>query len=150
MHWFKGKRIIVPFDYSDESMEAVKVAVTLADSRSEVHVVHVLVELPATEPMVIWDEFSEEKRRSKTRESMEEKLSAENMEGVQIDVGLGNPATVIADLAAETEAAMIVIPSHGYTGLKRFMLGSVAERVVRLAKCPVLVLKKHDQLGLNS
>ena len=47
------------------------------------------------------------------------------------------------ELADELKAGMIVIPSHGYRGLKRFFLGSVAERVVRQANCPVLVLK-HD------
>ena len=48
----------------------------------------------------------------------------------------------IADFAQEKKAELIVLPSHGRTGLTRLLLGSVAEKVVRLAHCPVLVLKK--------
>ena len=47
----------------------------------------------------------------------------------------------ITELAAELKADLIVLPSHGRTGLKRLLIGSVAERVVRLAHCPVLVLR---------
>jgi nucleotide-binding universal stress UspA family protein len=141
MKWFKGKRVLVPFDYSDESVEAVKVALALAESRDDVHVLHVLIELPASDPVVIWDEMNDEKRMTAARASMEEKLAESDIRGVQLDTRIGNPAIVIADLAEEVEAGVIIIPSHGYTGVKRFFLGSVAERVVRLAKCPVLVLK---------
>lgn len=141
MQWFKGKRVLVPFDYSNESIEAVKVALVLAEQASDVHVLHVLIELPASDPVVIWDELNAERRKKATHESMEQKLKEAGVEGVQIDTTIGNPAPVIVDLAEEIEAGVIVIPSHGYTGVKRLFLGSVAERVVRLAKCPVLVLK---------
>jgi nucleotide-binding universal stress UspA family protein len=141
MNWFHGKRVVVPFDFSGDSINAVKMALKLADRADEVHVAHVLLELPATDPIVIWDEFSDERRRKTLRESMEKTLADSGIEGVQVNVSVGNPGRVIADLAEEIEAGLIVIPSHGYTGLKRWFLGSVAERVVHLAKCPVLVLK---------
>lgn len=144
MKWFQGQQILVPFDYSDASVEAVKVALALADNADEVHVLHVLIHLPATEPTLLLHEFQDEKRAEMARESMKDRLSKESIDGVQIHVTLGNPPTVIADLAEEIDAGLIVIPSHGYTGLKRFMLGSVTERVVRLAKCPVLVLKQDE------
>ena len=47
-----------------------------------------------------------------------------------------------ASFAQEKHAELIVIPSHGRTGITRLLIGSVAERVVRLAHCPVLVLRK--------
>lgn len=141
MSWFNGKRIVVPFDFSDESINAVKMALQLAERKDEIHVAHVLIQLPATDPVVIWDELNDEKRKLKVRESMEEKLAEHAIDGVQINVSIGNPGRVISDLAEEIEAGLIIIPSHGYTGLKRWFLGSVAERVVQLAKCPVLVLK---------
>ena len=144
MNWFQGKRVLVPFDFSDESAEAVKVAVALADRKDDVHVLHVLVELPATDPVAVWDELSDEKRRDKAHQAMEKQLSDLEIDGVHLDVSIGNPGTVIADLAEEIEAGLVVIPSHGYTGIKRLLLGSVAERVVRLTKCPVLVLKKRE------
>jgi nucleotide-binding universal stress UspA family protein len=48
---------------------------------------------------------------------------------------------MIADLAKELNANLIVMPSHGRSGVSRLLLGSVAERVLRLANCPVLVLR---------
>lgn len=141
MSWFKGKRVLVPFDFSEQSINAVKMALQLAE-QNDVHVVHVLLELPATDPVVIWDEYNDEKRKQTVRQSMQEKLAENQIEGVQLDVAIGSPARVIADLAEEIEAGLIVIPSHGYTGLKRWFLGSVAERVVQFSKCPVLVLKE--------
>ena len=58
-----------------------------------------------------------------------------------MDVLVGDPAKEIVELGNEIETALIVISSHGYTGLKKMLLGSVAQGVVRHAKCPVLVLK---------
>ncbi|MGH7767699.1 MAG: universal stress protein [Candidatus Binatia bacterium] len=52
-----------------------------------------------------------------------------------------NPADVIAAVAKKSRAAMIIMGSHGKTGFQRFMLGSVAERTLRYARCPVLIVK---------
>ena len=57
------------------------------------------------------------------------------------EVLVGDPGTVCADRAASLKAELIVIPSHGRSGVSRLLLGSVTERIVRLAPCPVLVLK---------
>ncbi len=54
----------------------------------------------------------------------------------------GDPATEIVALADQTEAEMIVMGTHGRTGLKRLLMGSVAEAVVRRANCPVFTLKQ--------
>jgi nucleotide-binding universal stress UspA family protein len=65
----------------------------------------------------------------------------------------GDPITVlsvpdsgptIADYARDQEAELIIIPSHGYHGIKRLVLGSVAEGVIQHAKCSVLVLRRSD------
>ena len=141
MSWFKGKRVIVPFDFSPECINAVKMALQLAEHPDEVHVVHVLLNLPATDPAVIWDEKIDERRKGVVRDAMENRLRENDIEGVQINVALGKPGRVVADLAEEIEAGLIVIPSHGYTGIQRWFLGSVAERVAQLSPCPVLVLK---------
>ena len=64
--------------------------------------------------------------------------------GVQVNVAFGDPGDEITKHAETVHADLIVMPSHGRTGLKRLLIGSVAERVVRLAQCPVLVLRsKH-------
>ena len=57
-------------------------------------------------------------------------------------VRFGDPASEIVDFASGIAADIIVLPSHGRTGLTHLLIGSVAERVIRLAKCPVLVLKE--------
>lgn len=143
MSWFNGRRVIVPFDFSDECIHAVKMALQLAALPEEVHVAHVLLELPATDPVVIWgdSELDAEKRKAAVRASVEKRLAENGVDGVQVNVSIGNPGRNVADLAEEIKAGLIVIPSHGKTGVKRWFLGSVAEKVVQLAKCPVLVLK---------
>ncbi|MEZ6120194.1 MAG: universal stress protein [Pirellulaceae bacterium] len=140
MKWFKQKRILVPFDFSEESTSAVEVALELAPSADEVHVVHIIPDLVATEPGVIWDTINDEERKSHAQAEMEKSLAAHH--GIHLDVGVGDAGHVVVDLADEIEAGLIVIPSHGRRGLSRMFLGSVAERVVRYAHCPVLVLKK--------
>jgi nucleotide-binding universal stress UspA family protein len=58
-----------------------------------------------------------------------------------IHATVGDPGHEITSLANREGADLIVMPSHGYGFIKHMLLGSVAERVVRLAKCPVLVLR---------
>ncbi|MFC1758623.1 universal stress protein [Planctomycetota bacterium] len=144
MDWFTKKRILVPFDFSDESKEAVKVALALAETKDDVHVLNVLAQLPVGDPYVVWDEHSDKHRMEVVRKSMGESLAEFDLANIHLDVGIGNASEKIADLAEEIGVGLIVIPSHGRTGVKRFLLGSVTERVVRLAHCPVLVLKKEN------
>lgn len=141
MKWFQGKRVVVPFDYSEASVNAVKVALQLAENKEDVQVVHVLLELPPTDPAAVWDTWNDEKRKNTSRASIEARLAEVDVHDVTIHVAVGVPGKVVADLAEELGAGIIVIPSHGYTGWKRFFLGSVTERVVRQAQCSVLVLK---------
>ena len=61
--------------------------------------------------------------------------------GVVREVLVGDPGTVCADRAESLKADLIVLPSHGRSGISRLLLGSVTERIVRLATRPVLVLK---------
>jgi len=62
------------------------------------------------------------------------------LKSLQIDILFGDAGHEIAKLAERQGAELIVLPSHGRTGIKRLLIGSVAERVVRLAHCPVLIL----------
>ena len=58
-----------------------------------------------------------------------------------IEILFGDPGHEITEFAERVKADLIVMPSHGRTGLSRLLIGSVAERVIRLAHCPVLVLR---------
>lgn len=142
MQWFKQKTVLVPFDFSDESAEALKVAMALVEKPEDVHVLHVLIPLPVGDPYVVWDEQSERNRMEHAKQSIQETLTKLDFEGAQLEVRIGNASDTIAEMAEEIGAGLIVIPSHGRTGVKRLLLGSVTERVVRLAHCPVLVLKQ--------
>ena len=58
---------------------------------------------------------------------------------------IGSPFQLIVDYAATQQVDMIVMGTHGHTGLQHMLLGSVAERVVRLATCPVLVTRGEEE-----
>ena len=140
MAFLPRKRVVVPYDFSDESYDAIALGLQLVDEPGHLHVIHVLPELAATEPGVIWATVDDTSRTQHATEAMKEKLK--EFPGININVGFGDPGHVVTNTSAEIEADIIVIPSHGRRGMQRMLLGSVAERVVRLAHCPVLVLRK--------
>ena len=69
---------------------------------------------------------------------MKERIS-DPAERIHFAARIGDPGTKIVEYAREIKADLIVMPSHGRTGIKHLLLGSVAERVIRLAECPVMV-----------
>jgi nucleotide-binding universal stress UspA family protein len=69
-----------------------------------------------------------------------QKLVPENLRGKMI-VRSGQPYFEIAEVAREVKADLIVLTTHGYTGIKRVLLGGMAERIVRHAPCPVLTVR---------
>ena len=140
MSLVKQERVIVPVDFSDDSLAAVDKALELVEQESQLVVLHVLPVLTVMEPGVIWDTIDDAGRIQHARRALTERLA--HHPDVQIHVVVGDPGREIADFAQQEEAALIVMPSHGRTGMERLLLGSVAERVLRLARCPVLVLKQ--------
>ena len=141
MDWLPKNKIVVPVDFSDESIHAVDEARRMVEDASHIHVIHVLSILAATEPGVVWDTLNDETRVEHTEKSLREQFSDQKYQGIHFAVGLGDPGTEIAAHAERLGADLIVLPSHGRTGLKRLLIGSVAERVCRLAHGPVLVLR---------
>ncbi len=133
--------IIVPWDFSEMSREALTTAVSLAASPDQIEVVHVSAMPTVMEPVIVWDTISEASVRKNILESFRKDIPEEKYPGSRFVVLFGDPGTELADYAKQVNAGLIVISSHGRTGIKRFLLGSVAERVVRLAPCPVLVLR---------
>ncbi|MEM9903926.1 MAG: universal stress protein [Cyanobacteria bacterium P01_D01_bin.44] len=141
MSWLKKKSVLIPIDFSDLSYQAIGPAKEYVENLSCLKLIHVLSPLHPADPAAMWDTLSDDDRKQKVREFLHNKLSEMRYEGVQIEVAIGDPTTKIVDYAKETEADLIVMPSHGRKGVSRFLLGSVAERVVRLSPCPVLILK---------
>jgi nucleotide-binding universal stress UspA family protein len=141
MAWFPISRVVVPTDFSQESLQAIDAALEIGASPSGIHVIHVLPELVILDPTVAWATIDDENRIRATQEQLEAVLKDAKYRGVKTKVLVGDPGHVIADYAQGVKAELIVLPSHGRTGLKRMLIGSVAERVVRLAHCPVLVIR---------
>jgi nucleotide-binding universal stress UspA family protein len=135
------KPIIVPWDYSEMSKNALKTAVELAGDNSQIHVVHVIPYPPSMEPGVIWGKVDENGLSENAKKSFYREVSEDQFLGIHFHTIFGDPGNQIAKIAKEIGAGLVVISSHGRTGLSHFFLGSVAERVTRMAPCPVLVLR---------
>ncbi len=133
--------IVVPVDFSEASWVALERALRLANSASSVHVVHVLRPLSAMEPGVAWGTIDDGTREKAALERLNRELNERGHEGVLAKVLFGEPARRVADYAEEQGAPMIVVSAFGHSGIMRVLLGSVAERVVRLGKCDVLVVR---------
>ena len=145
MPWNIERPVVVPFDFSEHALLAVRKAIALASNPHAIHCLHVLPFITPTEPGVVWGAIDDEERLKHALESMNQQLPENRYGKLHIEVRFGDPGTVVADRAEELNAELIVIGSHGRSGLARWMLGSVAERVVRLAHCPVLVVKLEPQ-----
>jgi universal stress protein A len=138
--------ILVPTDFSAHSAMALEHAIELARRFSgTIHLLHAYsIVIPALypEPIRLPPTVIEDLRES-ARNQLESQ--AKRLAGLgiphQAHVIPGSPATVIVELASSLPADLIVLGTRGLTGLKHVVLGSVAERVVRLAHCPVMTVK---------
>ncbi|MCR4400625.1 MAG: universal stress protein [Syntrophomonadaceae bacterium] len=144
------KKILVPIDGSDQSAEAARIAVTLASRfGAQVQLLHV-ISLPAydypdmsqVEPAFISQAL--ESWEALGRQYLEQALGECQSCDVKTSVELawGNPAKVIVDTAREGGYDLIVIGSRGLGNLSGLLLGSVSDRVLRTAPCPVLVVRQ--------
>ncbi len=144
MSWKPKQCVVVPIDFSDSAAPAVKEGLNLAASPDCVHVVHVLADLDSVSPGVVFGNITDESRRSAALKFTNEFLAKHDIEGATVTILTGDAGTEVVDFAKEKKADIIVVPSHGYHGVKHLLLGSVAERIIRHADCAVLVLRRHD------
>jgi nucleotide-binding universal stress UspA family protein len=141
MSWIPKDKVVVPVDFSDASIAAVDVASALVSDPSHLYIINVLAVLQPAEPGVIWNTVDDTARKHHVELALKERFAADRYRGLHFEVAFGDPGHEIANYAQRLQADLIVMPSHGRTGISRLLVGSVAERVVRLAHCPVLVLK---------
>jgi nucleotide-binding universal stress UspA family protein len=142
------KKILCPIDHSDCSKEALKYAVSFAmKDEAKLYLLHIIDIRTFNEgleamSMQIPDEETLELLRIKLLDCIPEEMRDDmNVEAVVVQ---GVPFAEIISTAREKDIDMIVIGSHGRTGLKHMMLGSVSEKVVRKAPCPVLTVRQTD------
>ena len=142
---FTAEKIVVPIDFSTSSEKAIRRALDIAQDCSAIYLIHVLYPLEAMSPGVIWGDFDDKKREQAVKKSFKKFLKDYECQEVQTTVRFGHPGEEVVDYAEEIGADLIIVPSHGHHGMKRFVLGSVAEKIVRYAKCPVLVLPCQEK-----
>jgi universal stress protein A len=134
-------KILFPTDFSTLGQAALETATSLAKQR-EAKLLIVHVEEPPT--AYGGGDFYyglEEPNRQEIQRMLAEVLPTDPAVGYEHRLMIGSPATAIVHLAEKENVDMIVMPTHGRTGLTRLLMGSVAEEVVRKAKCPVLTIK---------
>jgi len=140
----KKNCVVVPVDFSENTESAIQAALAFVDDPSQVNIIHVLFALDAVSPGVVFGGVTDESREANINEHLETLKKSLDAPALGTEVRVGNPGLQITEYAKELNADLIVIPSHGYHGFKRMVLGSVAERVIRLAECDVYVLRRND------
>lgn len=150
-------KILVPLDFSDISTHALHSAKTIAElfdgSITPFHSYVPINEMDSSyafgttaPPMEDYEQI-EENLRERLKDAAEAAVDPKYLDKPK--VALGNPAQAIVDEAAGYD--MIVMTTHGRTGFSRFFLGSVSEKVLRMAHVPVLIVNKERELtSINS
>jgi nucleotide-binding universal stress UspA family protein len=139
---FNLKKILVPVDFSDCSKYALQYAASFAKQfGAELQLVHVVEPYPAVPEMYPIDVESLQDGKAQLdtlRESLGEDVRA------RVSLRTGQPYNEITQAAADGQADLIIISTHGRKGLTRMLLGSTTEKVVRQAPCPVLVVRQPN------
>lgn len=136
-------RILCPIDFDENSLKALDLAGRLASQNdAELYLLHVCstVFIPLGGPVT--DQVMAEQS---ARRTMEE-IAGQHLHDIrcQLFVTTGDAAERVSAVQSALDADLIVIGTHGRRGVPRFFLGSVAERVVREAACPVLTIRQDE------
>jgi nucleotide-binding universal stress UspA family protein len=149
------KQILIPVDFSDASLRALEYAKEFAAPfRAELILLYVVepiyyatpADLYATSPNLSLL-IDEQRRSGKAQLARLEAKLRKAKRKVRAVLKTGSPAQVIVDTAKRLKADMVIMATHGRTGLAHVVLGSVAERVVRAAHCPVLTVRQKARKG---
>jgi universal stress protein A len=148
---FQLRRILVPLDFSSTATKALQYALPFATAfNAELVLLHVTqtVSMPVEFGYVPPESaIGEQQLLESTRKALNDLCAREigTRAHYQVQVREGVPWLEVAEAARELDADLIIVATHGWTGLKHVVLGSVAERVVRHAPCPVLVVRERER-----
>ena len=143
------RSILVPVDFSEDAARALEVAISLARSFSaRIHLLHCYpIQLGGISPygLVVPESLDRDVREAASRRLAEwrDKVSAAGIE-VSDAVTPIFPSEAIAEEARTRNVDLIVMGTRGLSGLRHVLLGSVAERTLRIAPCPVLTVKAEQ------
>jgi nucleotide-binding universal stress UspA family protein len=144
-------RLLVPTDFGKSSDNALTYAIAFAQKfGAEVWLLHVVQDLSLFIPEAVFitppPAPPVEQFIAAARTALERVVARLNVDGVSVhsEVGVGPPYDEIVRVAREKAIDLIVMGTHGHTGLAHVLLGSVAEKVVRRAPCPVLTVRHPE------
>jgi universal stress protein A len=145
------KKILCPTDFSEPSLEALQYGVELAlHFAAELHIVHVISPVPPqypypTPPFISGYDLAayQQELAASAENALKELVAQKGSPQVHTlaTVVTGDAATEIVRLARDTQVDLIVIATHGQTGWRQLVFGSVARKVMSLAPCPVLTIR---------
>ncbi len=144
------KSILVPVDFSDPSKKALKYAAALAGQfGAKLSLLYVIEPLGTPDfmrsfPLIMEGEEMEETCKARLAKFAGQCAVKPKMVERMV-VRRGRPFVEITDAARTLKADIIVISTHGYSGVTHAFMGSVTERVVRRATCPVLVVRENER-----
>jgi nucleotide-binding universal stress UspA family protein len=142
-------KLVVGYDFSETGEMALMEALRQA-SMAPGSVLHVLMALEEKHillfPNIEIDYQGASKVQAWLSEVVQSRVQQLEPEGLSyfVHVRIGEPAAEILALAAEADADFVIVGTHGHSGMKRWLMGSVAEKVVREANCPVIVARVKD------
>jgi nucleotide-binding universal stress UspA family protein len=141
-------KILVPIDFSNYSKNALRYAVNFAKKfNSKIYLVYVV------EPVIYPSDFSmgqvtfpvsDIEMNERAKDELESLAKTEIGSQFQVEtvIKTGKPFVEINETASELDIDLIIIATHGHTGMEHLLFGSTAEKVVRKAPCPVLTLRE--------
>ncbi|MBN2447624.1 MAG: universal stress protein [Phycisphaerae bacterium] len=148
----KPKRILWPTDFSELSLHAGRYAHCFQKQfGSDLHIIHIVaaplppemsVTLPADVPVTLPDSDLLDSAREALHTLIRKHFDDDKT--IKIDAFFGGASSGICGYARDHEIDLIVVPTHGRTGLQHALIGSTAEDIVRHAPCPVLVVKSNE------
>lgn len=144
------KKIVVPCDFTEQAINAFRFAIDIArQSNGEVHLVHV-IELPVLHdtvlmPVLSFEEALFEELREKAEKQFKKLETKYNDDSIKIksQVVFGATSRMVLDYIEENKIDLVVMGTHGASGVREFVIGSNAEKIVRRAPVPVLAVKKY-------
>ena len=143
------RNILVPVDFSEHGSRALRYAVQLARVYgAEIDLLHAYEEIAIPDVYGVGPVLLPAQMVSARIEQALEQLAAEAQHydvPIRTHVLIGHPALTVIDFADRHETDLIVLATHGWSGLKRLLLGSVAEKVIRMAPCPVFTVRSFGR-----
>ena len=145
----KCQHILVPVDFSPDAERALDYAIALAQQfQARLTILHI-IHIPVTTDVDLSSYYGEMEISAQQGLATYQKQIADA--GLTADVAImrGTPFREIVDVATNQQVDLIIMGTHGRTGLQHLLLGSVAERVVRLAPCTVMVTREDKSHAVS-